>query len=345
MNRNMNSNNIRRGLFSDRSTTENYYHSINDLIYMYRNLTNGMRDVMTTYNHAINSYNQNVSRYLSSINDYRNDIRILQTELLNESARLYNNNLHSTPIQRSQPRRTNTQSQPERPSNVRSADITRNSLNTQVGNTDSFTFSSPNQLFSNIFAFPSFNRNVPINLSIPNFNDVIVSPSQSEIDNSVETFNYTENDRLINTNCPITMEEFAINDRVSRIRHCGHTFNEEALNNWFRLNVRCPVCRYDIREYTNNTIDSSNNAIDVSANNTIDDSNNIDISNSNINDITEQITNELTNLLTQSWRNQIQSNRGSPNSLLSFDIPISVTRTYIDTVDDDDDDNDNNDNQ
>lgn len=345
MNRNINSNNTRQRLFSETSRTDVYNHSINDLIYMYRNLTNGMRDVMTGYNHAINYYNQNVSRYLSTINDYRNDIRILQTELLNESARLYNNNLSSTPIQTQQTRPTHTQSRTENMSRVQLPNTTRNNLNTQVGNTESFTFSSPNQLFSNIFAFPSLNRNVPINLSIPNFNDVIVSPSQSEIDNSVETFNYTENDRLINTNCPITMEEFAINDRVSRIRHCGHTFTEEALNNWFRLNVRCPVCRYDIREYTNNTIDSSINTIDTSANNTVNASNNIDISNSNINnDITEQITIELTNLLTQAWRNQMQSNRISPNSLISFDIPISVTRTYIDTVDDDND-NDDDDNQ
>ena len=63
------------------------------------------------------------------------------------------------------------------------------------------------------------------------------------------------------------MDDFNDNDMVSVIRHCGHTFHSEHLNNWFRTNSRCPVCRYDIRDYTsnasteffNNTTDLSNN--------------------------------------------------------------------------------------
>jgi hypothetical protein len=39
------------------------------------------------------------------------------------------------------------------------------------------------------------------------------------------------------------------------IRFCGHIFNTEQLNTWFRSNCRCPVCRYDIRRY--NTTASS----------------------------------------------------------------------------------------
>jgi hypothetical protein len=73
--------------------------------------------------------------------------------------------------------------------------------------------------------------------------------------------------------------------------------------------------------------------------------NNIDISNSNIDtnidDITNQVTNEITNLLTQAWRAQLQTNLSdnSQNQLISFDIPISITRTsYVNEYDEDEDD-------
>lgn len=315
MNRNLfNSTHPRQTQSSGISTNEyeNTQHSVNDLVHIYRNLTHGMRDVMVGYNNTINIYNQNISRYLSTINEYRNDVRLMQSQLS----------------------RTNT---PTRPSRVQTSNIRHNATNTYpditpVGTTESRTFSSPSSLFPNNFTFP-------INFSTRSYENVIVSPTRSEIDNAIEVFNYNENSMQLNSRCPITMEEFVINDRVSRIRHCGHIFREEALNRWFRLNVRCPVCRYDIREYTNN-----NNTPDTTDNNTMDASdNNIDISNSNIdmniNDITNQVTNEITNLLTQAWRNQLQSNLSdnSQNQLFSFDIPISITSTYVNEYDEDED--------
>ena len=47
--------------------------------------------------------------------------------------------------------------------------------------------------------------------------------------------------------CPITLDEFQENEQVCRIRHCGHIFKSNALQNWFSRNAHCPVCRYDIR--------------------------------------------------------------------------------------------------
>jgi hypothetical protein len=64
------------------------------------------------------------------------------------------------------------------------------------------------------------------------------------------------------------MDDFNDNDMVTVIRHCGHTFHTENIMNWFRSNSRCPVCRYDIRDYNipnqnlNNSQDSSNNNIE-----------------------------------------------------------------------------------
>lgn len=81
---------------------------------------------------------------------------------------------------------------------------------------------------------------------------VEVYPTQSQIEAATRRVRYCDISRPINTQCPITMDEFNDNDMVTVIRHCGHIFQTEHLMNWFRTNCRCPVCRYDIRDYNSN---------------------------------------------------------------------------------------------
>ena len=78
---------------------------------------------------------------------------------------------------------------------------------------------------------------------------VEIYPTQSQIETATRRVRYCDISRPINTTCPISMEDFEDNDMVTVIRHCGHTFHTEHLMNWFRTNCRCPVCRYDIRDY------------------------------------------------------------------------------------------------
>jgi len=86
------------------------------------------------------------------------------------------------------------------------------------------------------------------------YNNVIVRPTNDQI--QVATTNYLYSIDSVtgssNTNCPITMDEFQNGEEVCRILHCGHTFRQEAISQWFETNVRCPVCRYDIRDYNIN---------------------------------------------------------------------------------------------
>jgi len=50
------------------------------------------------------------------------------------------------------------------------------------------------------------------------------------------------------TICPITQEQFHMNDNVMRINHCGHVFAHDALTTYFsEFDHRCPICRYSIR--------------------------------------------------------------------------------------------------
>ena len=81
---------------------------------------------------------------------------------------------------------------------------------------------------------------------------IVIYPSQSQIESATRRVRYCDIARPVNTSCPISMEDFNDNDMVTVIRHCGHIFHSDHLNNWFRSNCRCPVCRYDIRDYSSN---------------------------------------------------------------------------------------------
>jgi hypothetical protein len=38
------------------------------------------------------------------------------------------------------------------------------------------------------------------------------------------------------------------------LRHCGHRFHRSCIDEWYRQNVHCPVCRHDIREVSSNEV-------------------------------------------------------------------------------------------
>jgi len=142
------------------------------------------------------------------------------------------------------------------------------------------------------------------------FQPVEIYPTQSQIEAATRRVRYCDIARPINTSCPISMDEFNDSDMVIVIRHCGHTFHNDHIMNWFRSNCRCPVCRYDIREYNpnvttrffNNTQDFSGNNIERNNNNNNNNTNN---NNTNNNDLFNEnsnniVQNSLENLLLNS---------------------------------------------
>ena len=76
-----------------------------------------------------------------------------------------------------------------------------------------------------------------------------VFPTQSQIENATRRVLYRDIISPLNVSCPILQENFENDSIVSVIRHCGHIFNTDELNVWFESSCRCPVCRYDVREY------------------------------------------------------------------------------------------------
>ena len=98
--------------------------------------------------------------------------------------------------------------------------------------------------------------------------------NREEINMNTRTFTYEENslpeDRR---SCPISMENFQVGDIICEIRGCGHTFRRPALINWLRRSSLCPVCRYNIRTYQDNSATQSTN----------NEANLLDLSNFNVN--------------------------------------------------------------
>jgi hypothetical protein len=98
--------------------------------------------------------------------------------------------------------------------------------------------------------------NIPLNLDAAAasfFDPVPVYPSSTQIAAAVET-------RVPVTNMMCTICQESVSS-ATRIRHCGHCFHGNCIGSWFLMSARCPVCRYDIREFTQtarqNTSDDS----------------------------------------------------------------------------------------
>jgi hypothetical protein len=81
------------------------------------------------------------------------------------------------------------------------------------------------------------------------FQPVEVFPTQLQIDIATRIVIFNDIISPRNRSCPISLENFNDSDLVTIIRFCGHIFNTDELNTWFRSNCRCPVCRYDIRTF------------------------------------------------------------------------------------------------
>ena len=106
------------------------------------------------------------------------------------------------------------------------------------------------------------------------FQPIEIYPTQAQIEAATRNVCYCDIVNPINRECPISLETFTDTDMVSVIRFCGHIFKTNQLHTWFRSNCRCPVCRYDIRNYNSNSsqnyfeeagpsLDVSNNSIEL----------------------------------------------------------------------------------
>ena len=132
----------------------------------------------------------------------------------------------------------------------------------------------------------------------------IVSPTNEQIQNASRIIRYGNIVNPLSQSCPISLDEFQENHMVRQLLHCGHLFHQTQFDEWFQNNVRCPVCRYDIRNTTPITNEDSSNTTTPTTTTL-----------NQIEQVTFDITNEqLTDIFNSFARNIFQSTLNSHNN-------------------------------
>ena len=263
--------------------------------YTRSNLQSNLQNNVNNFQSILESLNDNMIRYQENLNSY---LTLLTELITNEELyeRLNNNNQTS--------QRTSFFSR-NRPFTFSSGTTNNTTTNTQT-NTDPL-IAYGMRLFTN----PGESANL--------FQDVIVHPTPLQIREATELVNYQNDGFFLNRSCPINLEEFRDGEEIRRIIHCGHCFNSSSFDRWFSRNVRCPVCRYDIREYSSNYDISNNITSPINTNlQTHSPFHFPDLSNTNI---FQEIINESRAQFSTIFD-------GSNNLALRLEIPISYTETY-----------------
>ena len=156
------------------------------------------------------------------------------------------------------------------------------------------------------------------------YEDVVVRPTATQIENATDTVMFDESDDNHNTSCPITLEVFRQGEELCSIRHCSHLFKREALMDWFRRNVRCPVCRYDIRDYVSPSYTEDANEFDQLAQELIDESREESPHPRSTNEITSLVTNTIRSFVNRELNNLPRHLNNAAELIYTFDIPISL---------------------
>lgn len=253
---------------------------------------NALHETMIGYNNNIHTYNENIRIFLEIIEaNQTNATSVANTDLS---------------------------------ANLRSSQQTPREPTTS-------TQSDTNNVFNNVFSgmfqqqpFRNLNANVrtAYYTTIPsNVSDAVIRPTTEQINNALENIIYNAGQHNSST-CPITLEEFVEGNTIRRIKHCGHIFSSQAINNWFNRHVRCPVCRYDIREYRQQvTSDVSMNIIDNEEEQQLSD------------ELIQGVTHQIASIFENFANNMLATTDSSSNFIYQIDIPI-ITRYEEDISDD-----------
>jgi len=159
------------------------------------------------------------------------------------------------------------------------------------------------------------------------FSPVEVYPTPTQVEAATRRVNYRDIISPLNHSCPISLEEFSDTDMVSVIRQCGHIFKTDELNTWFRSNCKCPVCRYDIRNYNTNTSSSSYFSQDASGTNVSNNNSNIRIPPLVSSNSTDRIINTaLTSFLNDYARQNDYLRDASGNNINPDYFPVGLFR-------------------
>lgn len=89
-------------------------------------------------------------------------------------------------------------------------------------------------------------------------NSAPVPLTEQQITDATETVPYQSS--MTERRCPISLEDFVENEEICRICGCGHIFKKSPLLRWFQTQTRCPVCRFNLRDFVHNVNQNSPNS-------------------------------------------------------------------------------------
>lgn len=250
--------------------------------------------------------NQRLYRYIIENSD--NNERFLTT-LLND--RLLSHRIRSRTRSQNPTRNTPRNYYPRQ-------NVDRSYLNREnnTNQSDNFIWSpglQPNYMNSQPYSFPftpSFNFLAPVN----------IRPTDEQINSATTVLPYNnlseEVRETIGGYCIITAADLS-GTNIMRINQCNHYFSEQGLRRHFETSVRCPICRFDIRESTQ-TQPNEPETPDISGN----ENGELDVSNNLI-----TIRNEMLERLRGLFNIPVDSN--SINSDMEFDVSNNnITLSY-----------------
>jgi len=223
---------------------ESSVHSYIQLNTNIRTVESGLREILS---HQRNVNYNNRSRNFSN-NEYRNPRHPLPESLLREMSNYNNRPLNSSYRSYTRNDLNNNSRLPLRQQRSRPS-AAQPSRRHMVPNLDAESNDLLRAFFPNTFTNTFTNEQLT---------PVIVRPTAEEIERISEIIPFSLANSLNNRMCPITQRDFIESDVIIRLRGCGHCFLQQPVNSWFSRSVLCPVCRYDVRNYTSIN-DLSNN--------------------------------------------------------------------------------------
>jgi hypothetical protein len=205
----------------------------------------------------INFYNH-TSRQIDSLYDLQNDIRSkidniagLSNRRSNQQSQTANywNPSRSSPLQ--QPRQHSQTQQPQRPQSQQRPQQSHRSNQQRTRNNNAQQTAQINTEGSAYLIDFAYFNNHGLRHGQSNVNsfyeNVPVVATRSQILASTRVVSFSQIENPLNTSCPVTLDRFQPESRVTQLISCGHIFTPSGIDSWLQTNVRCPVCRNDIR--------------------------------------------------------------------------------------------------
>jgi hypothetical protein len=277
--------------------------------------------LIDTLRETMNGYNQNIYLFLQLFQALRNDMGLNGEQTNN----IRTETIHNRPATESTPTMAPTSTTPSIPQRISSRNSVQNMRRRppiSFSNTNSVRTrpNRPNTSNSNLASNPLFTAIQTI--FSDTLQDVVIRPTEEQINRATRNFPFNREINRSYTECPITLEPFEEGQNIIEIQHCGHCFSERAFRNWLSNHVRCPVCRYDIRDY----IDPNDISDRTTRTNNQSTRDVRPLRDTQVNSILDSLTYSFTNLI-----NHNTTRDGSYNILYTFEIPFEYYDSEIET--------------